>query len=220
MRALLILFAFAVLAVAQQFLVEPRPGALDDRHEVWNCRHAPIPGLTGWRQNPRSGRQRRGRGHRGECDARSNSTLRERHGGDLFAIYYEAKTGKLYALNSSGWTPKGLTIEYLKGKGIDKLDPIGVNTITVPGCVAGWEALRGRFGTLPFSKLLAPAIFYAENGFTMPEWGARSWISKSFLKQPGYQETYMPGGVRPGLGDVFKNPALGESLRQGRRAWP
>jgi gamma-glutamyltranspeptidase/glutathione hydrolase len=135
-------------------------------------------------------------------------------GGDLFAIYYEAKTGKLYALNSSGWTPQALTIDYLKSQGIDKLDPIGVHAITVPGCVAGWDALRARFGTLPFSKILAPAIFYAENGFVMPEWGSRYWISKVFLSQPGYKETYMPGGVRPGLGDVFKNPALGESLRQ------
>jgi gamma-glutamyltranspeptidase/glutathione hydrolase len=72
-------------------------------------------------------------------------------GGDLFAIYYEAKTGKLYALNSSGWTPKALTIDYLKSKGIDRLDPIGVHTITVPGCVAGWDALRERFGTMAFS---------------------------------------------------------------------
>lgn len=144
-------------------------------------------------------------------------------GGDLFAIYYEAKTGKLYALNSSGWTPQGLTIDYLKSKSIDKLDSIGVHTITVPGCVAGWDALRQRFGTLPFSKILAPAIFYAENGFVIPEWSSRYWISKTFLNQPGYQETYMPGGVRPGLGDVFKNPALGESLRQvaahGREAF-
>jgi len=82
-------------------------------------------------------------------------------GGDLFAIYYDAKTGKRYALNSSGWTPKALTIDYLKSKGVDKLDPIGVHTITVPGCVAGWDALRERFGTMPFSKILAPAIFYA-----------------------------------------------------------
>jgi len=48
----------------------------------------------------------------------------------------------------------------------------------------------------------------------LPEIGARSWISNALLKQPGYRETYMQGGVRPRLGDVFKNPALGESLRQ------
>ncbi len=135
-------------------------------------------------------------------------------GGDLFAIYYEAKTGKLYGLNSSGWAPKALTIEYLKAHGIDKLDPIGVHTITIPGCVAGWDALRRRFGTMPFDKLLKPAIFYSENGFPLAEKNARAWIGKAFLNQPGYQATYMPGGVRPGLGDVFKNPALSESLCQ------
>src|SRR5438309_728614 len=135
-------------------------------------------------------------------------------GGDLFAIVYEAKTGKVYGLNSSGWTPKALTIDYMKAHHIDKIDRIGVHAITVPGCVAGWDALRKRFGTKPFSELLASAIFYAENGFPLPEWGARSWISQALLNKPGYKETYMPGGVRPQLGDVFKNPALGESLRQ------
>src|SRR5689334_56679 len=128
-------------------------------------------------------------------------------GGDLFAIVYEAKTGKVYGLNSSGWTPKALTIEYLKSKGIEKIDPRSVYTITVPGCVAGWDALRRKFGTKPFSDLLASAVFYAENGFPLPEWGVRSWISQPLLKQPGYQQTYMPTGVRPKLGDIFKNPA-------------
>lgn len=141
-------------------------------------------------------------------------------GGDLFAIYYEAKTGKLYGLNSSGWTPKALTIEYLKEHKVEKIDPSGVHTITVPGCVAGWNALRQRFGTMPFDKILASAIFYAENGFPMPERSSRAWVSKKFLNQPGYQETYLPGGVRPSVGDVFKNPALADSLRlvakQGR----
>jgi len=72
-------------------------------------------------------------------------------GGDLFAIVYEAKTGKVYGLNSSGWTPKALTIDYLKAKNIDKIDSRSVHTITVPGCVAGWDALRKRFGSKPFA---------------------------------------------------------------------
>jgi gamma-glutamyltranspeptidase/glutathione hydrolase len=135
-------------------------------------------------------------------------------GGDLFAIVYEAKTGKVYGLNSSGWTPKALTIDYLKAKKVDKLDRFSVHDITVPGCVAGWDALRKRFGTKTFPELLASAIFYAENGFPLPEIGTRSWITQPLLKQPGYKETYMPTGERPQLGDVFKNPALGESLRQ------
>src|SRR5690349_12941013 len=135
-------------------------------------------------------------------------------GGDLFAIVYEAKTGKVYGLNSSGWTPKALTIDYLNGKGVTKIDPRSVYTITVPGCVAGWDALRRKFGTKPFSELLSSAVFYAENGFPLPEWAERFWISQPLLKQPGYQQTYMPGGAQPKLGDIFKNPALAESLRQ------
>ena len=135
-------------------------------------------------------------------------------GGDLFALVYEAKSGKLYGLNASGWTPKALTIDYLRAHGVDKLNPIGVHAITVPGCVAGWDALQHRFGTLPLKQLLGPAVFYAENGFPLAEKNARYWLSKTLLKQPGYAETYLPGGVAPGLGDVFKNPALGESLRQ------
>src|SRR3954471_12898374 len=75
-------------------------------------------------------------------------------GGDLFAIVYEAKTGKVYGLNSSGWTPKALTIDYLKAKNVTKIEPRSVHTITVPGCVAGWDALRKKFGTKPFSDLL------------------------------------------------------------------
>jgi gamma-glutamyltranspeptidase/glutathione hydrolase len=135
-------------------------------------------------------------------------------GGDLFAIVYIAKEGKLYGLNSSGWAPKALTIEYLKAHNVDKLTQTSVHSITVPGCVAGWDALSHRFGTLPFQKLLAPAIFYAENGFPLAERNARYWFSRAMVNQPGWKETYMPGGVAPGLGDTFKNPALGESLRQ------
>src|SRR5260370_12132584 len=81
-------------------------------------------------------------------------------GGDLFAIVYEAKTGKVYGLNSSGWTAKGLTIDYLKSKGIVKIDPRSVNTITVPGCVAGWDALRRRSGAQQVRERQAtPGVF-------------------------------------------------------------
>jgi gamma-glutamyltranspeptidase/glutathione hydrolase len=135
-------------------------------------------------------------------------------GGDLFAIYYDAKTGKLSGLNSSGWTPKGLTIEYLKSHGIDTINPIGVETINIPGAVAGWDALRGRFGTLPFTEILAPAIYYAQIGFPLAERNARYWVAKSLMQQPGHKETYLPNGLAPKAGDEFKNPALANSLRQ------
>jgi gamma-glutamyltranspeptidase / glutathione hydrolase len=135
-------------------------------------------------------------------------------GGDLFMLYYEAKTGKVYGLNSSGWTPKALTIDYLKSKGVTKIDPIGVETIDIPGAVAGWDAMRTRFGTLPFPQLLSPAIYYAQNGFPLAERNARYWIAKSLLNQPGYKETYVVWPTAPKPGDLFRNPALASSLRQ------
>src|SRR2546427_8523985 len=61
-------------------------------------------------------------------------------GGDLFAIVYEARSGKLHGLNASGWTPAGLTLEYLLAKGVKQLR--GIHAVTVPGAVAGWDALR------------------------------------------------------------------------------
>lgn len=135
-------------------------------------------------------------------------------GGDLFVVYYEAKTGKVYGLNSSGWTPKALTIEYMRAHKIDKINPIGVETVDIPGAVAGWDAMRSRFGKLPFTDLLAPAIYYAENGFPLAERNARYWVAKRLMDQPGYKETYVPTGVAPKVGDLFKNPALANSLRQ------
>jgi gamma-glutamyltranspeptidase / glutathione hydrolase len=135
-------------------------------------------------------------------------------GGDLFMVYYEAKTGKVYGLNSSGWTPKALTIDYLKAKGVTEINPIGVESIDVPGAVAGWEAMRTRFGTLPFSQLLAPAIYYAQNGFPLAERNARYWIAKRLMDQPGWKETYDIWPAAPQPGDLFTNPALANSLRQ------
>ena len=135
-------------------------------------------------------------------------------GGDLFMLYYEAKTGKLYGLNSSGWTPKALTIDALKAKGVTEMNPIGVETIDVPGAVAGWDAMHSRFGTLPFNQLLAPAIYYAQNGFPLAERNARYWVAKRLMNQPGYKETYILWPDAPKPGDLFKNPALANSLRQ------
>jgi gamma-glutamyltranspeptidase / glutathione hydrolase len=135
-------------------------------------------------------------------------------GGDLFMVYYEAKTGKVYGLNSSGWTPKALTIDSLKAKGVTEINPIGVESIDVPGAVAGWDAMRTRFGSLPFSQVLAPAIYYAQNGFPLAERNARYWISKRLMDQPGWKETYDIWPNAPQPGDLFRNPALANSLRQ------
>jgi gamma-glutamyltranspeptidase / glutathione hydrolase len=136
-------------------------------------------------------------------------------GGDLFAIVHEARSGALYGLNSSGWTPKALTPALLKSRGMRDMPAGGIHSVTVPGAVAGWEALRGRFGKLPFDDILAPAIFYAEHGFPVSEIIAATWAecTEILATEPNAAKTYLPGGRAPRAGDVFKNHDLAGSLR-------
>jgi gamma-glutamyltranspeptidase / glutathione hydrolase len=137
-------------------------------------------------------------------------------GGDLFIIYYEAKSGTVYGLNSSGWAPTSLTVDYLAAKGITKMPQRGIYSVTVPGVVAGWDAMRTKFGTKPFSELLAPAIYYAENGFPVSERTAAGWAGsvKMHSEHPNSKKTYLIDGVRaPKAGEIFRNPDLAGSLR-------
>src|SRR5215472_13428692 len=90
-------------------------------------------------------------------------------GGDLFAIYWNARTGKLYGINASGWSPQGLTPEHLKRKGLTAMPQSGIDSVTVPGMVDGWAKLHGRFGKLPWRELFQPAIYTAQHGFPVPE---------------------------------------------------
>src|SRR5215468_11115462 len=84
-------------------------------------------------------------------------------GGDLFAIYWDAKTRKLTAINASGWAPKALSIDVLKGLGYtQKMPKENIQSVTVPGCVDGWTKLHKKFGKLPWKDLFAPAIYYAD----------------------------------------------------------
>jgi gamma-glutamyltranspeptidase/glutathione hydrolase len=137
-------------------------------------------------------------------------------GGDMFALVYEARSGRVYGLNASGWAASGMTPEMLRQRGVTALPERGVWTVTVPGVVAGWDAMRERFGTKPFSELLAPAIWYAENGFPVAEVTAGLWArSQAFLAaHPNSAHTYLPEGRTPRAGQVFRNPDLAASLRR------
>jgi gamma-glutamyltranspeptidase/glutathione hydrolase len=137
-------------------------------------------------------------------------------GGDLFAIVYEVRTGKLYGLNSGGWAPSGLTPALLKSKGFDRMPSRGIYSVTVPGTVAGWEALRTRFGKLPMSDLLAPAIYYADRGFPMTDVIAKAWSGsvRDLAAEAEAAKTYLPGGLPPSAGAIFKNADLAGSLRR------
>ncbi len=137
-------------------------------------------------------------------------------GGDLFIIYYEAKTGTVHGLNASGWAPSGLTVEHLAAKGITAMPQRGIHSVTVPGVVAGWDAMRSKFGSKPFAELLAPAIYYAEHGFPLSETIARGWGNsvKMHSEHPNSRKTYLVDGVRaPAAGEIFRNPDLAGSLR-------
>jgi len=135
-------------------------------------------------------------------------------GGDLFAIVYDAKSGKLYGLNASGWAPAGLSVEFLKSKGIAKMPQKGIQSVTVPGAVDGWAKLIARFGTKKFAELLAAAIYYSREGFPVPEWDAAYWADEvDLLKQDkNAAATYLSGGHAPRMGEVFRNPDLARSL--------
>jgi gamma-glutamyltranspeptidase / glutathione hydrolase len=135
-------------------------------------------------------------------------------GGDLFAIVYDAKTHKLYGLNASGWSPQQLTIAFLKNKGATEMPSYGIDSVTVPGVVDGWSKLLARFGTKKFPDVLAPAIYYAREGFPVPEWDAAYWHdSEPFLRaDKNLAETYLINGHAPKAGEVFRNPDLARSL--------
>jgi gamma-glutamyltranspeptidase / glutathione hydrolase len=146
-------------------------------------------------------------------------------GGDLFLLYWDAKTGKLYGLNSSGWAPRGLSIDYLKQKGSMQMPQAGIDTVTVPGAVEGWSQAHARFGRLPWKDLFAPAIYYAEHGYPVPEIIHEYWQGDAqTLKQtPEAERLFLPGGKAPDVGEMFTNPDLGRTLRliaeQGRDAF-
>jgi gamma-glutamyltranspeptidase/glutathione hydrolase len=137
-------------------------------------------------------------------------------GGDLFALVYEAKTGKVYGLNASGWAPTGLMPEFLAGKGHTTMPERGIFAVTVPGTVAGWDALREKFGSKPFAELLAPAIYYAEQGFPVSEVTAGGWMRSvpMLAAHPNSSRTFLIKGRAPKAGEVFRNPDLANSLRR------
>jgi gamma-glutamyltranspeptidase / glutathione hydrolase len=136
-------------------------------------------------------------------------------GGDLFAIVYEAKTGKLYGLNASGWAPAGLTIEFLRNQGFQDMPSHGIQSVTVPGAVDGWQKLLDRFGKKKFSDVLAAAIRSAEDGFPVTEWTSGIWAGHAdFLRgNEAAAQTYLPDNRAPAVGQIFRNPDLARSLR-------
>ena len=136
-------------------------------------------------------------------------------GGDLFAIVWDAERGELTGLNASGRSPQSLTLQHFRDIGMQSIPYLGPLTVSVPGAVDGWFELHGRYGRLPMSELLQPAIDYAEEGFPVTEFIADLWQENVESRQefPGVKEVYMPDGKAPQTGDVFRNPNLANTYR-------
>jgi len=132
-------------------------------------------------------------------------------GADNFALVWHE--GKLYGLNGSGRAPRAMTIEHFAGK--HQMPQLGWDPVTVPGAVSGWVALSRRFGKLPFTRLLEPAIQYASEGFPVAPLTAGMWAAapRRYHDFPDFLHTYAPNGHTPRPGDLFANPDLARSLR-------
>ncbi len=137
-------------------------------------------------------------------------------GGDCFALFYDAATRQVSALNGSGRAPAALTLERLAREGFGReLPPYHPYAVTVPGACAGWCDLAERCGRLPMSTILSPAIRLAEDGFPVAPITAYHWArgaEKQLRQAPGGLELTIDGRA-PRPGEIFRNPGLARTLR-------
>jgi len=148
------------------------------------------------------------------CEPTSNGV-----GGDAFAIVWWKN--KLYGLNSSGTSPKEISIEKLKSLNFNGIPEFGWETVNVPGIPGAWASLSGKFGKLPFNKLLEPAVAYAEEGFPITPVLGYYWKQeyKRMLKNLNGEkykhwfETFAPKGRAPEIGEIVKYKYLAKTLK-------
>ena len=138
-------------------------------------------------------------------------------GGDLFVLYWDAKTGELTGLNASGPAPRALSPAFLAKGGIATMPLAGIHAVTVPGAVDGWAQLHKHYGNLPWDRLFASAIAYAEQGFPVTEAIEEQWTSPvSFDRLTSHAESsrvFLVDGNPPRQGDLFRNPDLAGAYR-------
>jgi gamma-glutamyltranspeptidase/glutathione hydrolase len=137
-------------------------------------------------------------------------------GGDLFAIVYDAKTKKYYGLNASGWAPAAQSVERLRQKGLREMPAYGIEPVTVPGAVDGWQKLLDRFGKKKMNEVLAPAIQVAEDGYPVTEWIAMHFAADVDLLHENEvaARTFLISDRAPRVGEILRNPDLAWSLSQ------
>jgi gamma-glutamyltranspeptidase / glutathione hydrolase len=140
-------------------------------------------------------------------------------GGDAFALIWTK--GKLYGLNASGPAPRNLSVEALKKAGIEKIPQYGFVPVTVPGAPAAWSELSVKFGKLPFTEVLRPAIEYAENGYPITPVLGTNWVRyfKKYSKKlkgsefQSWFDTFAPEGRAPEIGEIWRSPDHAKTLQ-------
>lgn len=143
-------------------------------------------------------------------------------GGDCFILYHEAATGKLHALNGSGYAPAAATPEAMRARGHDSMPEQGILSVTVPGAIDAWAGANSKLGKLEFARLLQPAIHYAEQGYAVTPIIASNWQTSAALLAATAEASaaYLINGKAPGVGTVHRQPDLARTLRviaeQGR----
>jgi gamma-glutamyltranspeptidase/glutathione hydrolase len=142
-------------------------------------------------------------------------------GGDMFALFYDARTQHVTALNGSGRAPAALTLDVIQRDGLISnpqspiSNPFHAHNITVPGACAGWCDLIARHGTMPMRDILAPAIELAERGFPVAPLTAYYWargVERQLRHALNGHELTIDGRA-PRAGEIFRNPGLARTLR-------
>ena len=138
-------------------------------------------------------------------------------GGDCFALYFDAQTKKVHAINGSGRSPFHLNLEVVKNAGFtDEMPHLDVHTVTVPGAVAGWEDLLIRHGTFTFKDVLSRAVNIAEQGFPVTPIISYLWsneVEKTLNASPNSHDMLINGRA-PVTGEIWRNKKLASILRE------
>ena len=139
-------------------------------------------------------------------------------GGDLFVLYWDAKTGKLHRPERirarAARADPGISRQ---ARASSPCPRTASTAVTVPGAVDGWYQMHQRFGKLPWKDLFQSAIAYAEQGFPVYEGVRRSWaaprIVQALAGESGVERVFLPGGKPPLEGEVFRNPEMAHAFR-------
>jgi gamma-glutamyltranspeptidase/glutathione hydrolase len=130
-------------------------------------------------------------------------------------LLYWAKTEELVGLNGSGRSPHAADLGVMRAFGLSSMPREGILSVTVPGAMDGWVEALSRYGRMPLSRLLRPAIALAEEGFPVTPLIAHRWglCEGKLRRYPESASQYLLKGRAPRAGEVFRQPHLARTLR-------